>query len=323
MGAAAPVLKPAPLPLSPYRLFARSAWAALRADTPMTLSPEEVEALSGVIERVSPEEVVDIYLPMSRLLNFYVRAAQKLHSQTSRFFNERDAKVPFILGVAGSVAVGKSTTARILRALLARWDQHRRVDLVATDGFLLDNATLAARGLMDRKGFPESYDQAALLAFLAKVKAGETAVTAPIYSHFNYDIVPAARQIIDRPDILIVEGLNVLQPAKLPRDGEAIPFVSDFFDFSIYIHAAPETLEDWYVRRFLTLRETAFRDPAAYFHRYAELSEADARDTALRIWRRINLPNLLDNILPTRQRASLILNKAADHRVESVALRRL
>jgi len=311
------------LEFSPYRVFTREEWAKLRADTPMTLSDEDLGKLSGVIERVSADEVVDIYLPMSRLLNLYVRAAQTLHAETSGFLGLRDSKVPFIIGMAGSVAVGKSTTARVLRELLARWPNHPRVDLVPTDGFLLPNAELEARGVMHRKGFPESFDQKALLQFMADVKAGRPNVRAPVYSHFDYDIRPGAQIVVDRPDILIVEGLNVLQPATLPRGGEAIPFVSDFFDFSIYIHAAPRTIEAWYVTRFLTLRETAFKDPAAYFHRYASLSDEEARATALDIWRQINLRNLEENILPTRQRAGLILDKSADHLIEKVWLRRL
>jgi type I pantothenate kinase len=309
--------------LSPYRVFTREEWAKLRADTPMTLSDEELAKLSGVNERVSANEVVDIYLPMSRLLNLYVHAAQSLHSDTTSFLGRRDNKVPFIIGMAGSVAVGKSTTARVLRALLARWPDHPRVDLVPTDGFLLPNSVLEARNIMHRKGFPESFDQSALLNFLADVKAGLPNVKAPIYSHFDYDIKPDAHITVDRPDILIVEGLNVLQPATLPRDGEAIPFVSDFFDFSIYIHADAKITEDWYVNRFLTLRQTAFKDPAAYFHRYASLSDDEARATALSIWRRINLKNLEENILPTRQRAALILDKGANHMVEQVWLRKL
>lgn len=311
------------LEISPYRMFTREEWAKLRADTPMTLSDEELSKLAGVIERVSAEEVVDIYLPMSRLLNLYVRAAQSLHAETSAFLGRQDNKVPFIIGMAGSVAVGKSTTARVLRALLARWPNHPRVDLVPTDGFLLPNAILEERGIMHRKGFPESFDQSALLKFMADVKAGLPDVKAPVYSHFDYDIRRGDHIVVDRPDILIVEGLNVLQPATLPKDGEAIPFVSDFFDFSIYIHADAVTTEDWYVTRFLTLRETAFKHPAAYFHRYASLSDDEAKATALSIWRRINLKNLEENILPTRQRAALILDKGANHAIERVWLRKL
>jgi type I pantothenate kinase len=289
----------------------------------MTLVPRDLEQLSGLMQELSMDEVEQIYLPMSRLLNLYVAAAQELHLATSKFLGRRDGKVPFILGVAGSVAVGKSTTARVLRALLARWPDHPRVDLVTTDGFLLPNNELEARGLMNRKGFPESFNTAALLNFLADVKSGREQVEAPIYSHFHYDIIPGQKAVVERPDILIVEGLNVLQPARLPRGGEAIPFVSDFFDFSIYIDADPEIIEDWYVQRFMRLRITAFRDPAAYFHRYASLTLDAAQARALEIWRTINLKNLEENILPTRQRASLILRKGSNHRVESVALRKL
>lgn len=311
------------LEFSPYRIFTREEWAKLRADTPMTLSDEEVEQLSGIIDRISPDEVKEIYLPLSRLLNLYVAAAQSLHSQTNAFLGKRDGKMPFIIGIAGSVAVGKSTTARALRALLARWKHHPRVDLVPTDGFLLPNEVLEERGLMNRKGFPESFDQQGLLQFMADVKAGRPHVKAPVYSHFDYDIRPGEAIVVDRPDVLIVEGLNVLQPATLPKQGEAIPFVSDFFDFSIYIHAEPKVIEEWYVTRFERLRGTAFQHPAAYFHRFASLSGRDARATALDIWRQINLKNLEENILPTRQRAALILNKGPDHSTETVWLRKL
>ncbi len=314
---------PANLQYSPYRVFTRAEWARLRADTPMTLEESELEQLSGLIEELSVEEVEQIYLPMSRLLNLYVAAAQQLHSVTSKFLGRTDGKVPFIIGVGGSVAVGKSTTARVLKALLARWPDHPRVDLMTTDGFLFPNVELEQRQLMNRKGFPESFDTARLLNFLADVKSGVAAVEAPVYSHFHYDILPDQRTVVRSPDILIVEGLNVLQPARMPRGGEAIPFVSDFFDFSIYLDAEPEIIEDWYVTRFMRLRTTAFRDPAAYFHQYAKLSPEDARERALAIWRTINLKNLEENILPTRQRARLILRKEADHHVESVALRKL
>jgi type I pantothenate kinase len=314
---------PANLQYSPYRVFTRAEWARLRADTPMTLEESELDQLSGLIEELSVEEVEQIYLPMSRLLNLYVAAAQQLHSVSSKFLGRTDGKVPFIIGVGGSVAVGKSTTARVLKALLARWPDHPRVDQITTDGFLFPNAELEQRKLMDRKGFPESFDTARLLNFLADVKSGVAHVEAPVYSHFHYDILPDQRTIIQSPDILIVEGLNVLQPARMPRGGEAIPFVSDFFDFSIYLDADPAVIEDWYVARFMRLRNTAFRDPAAYFHQYANLSPEAARERALAIWRTINLKNLEENILPTRQRARLILRKEADHHVESVALRKL
>ncbi|MCJ7597369.1 MAG: type I pantothenate kinase [Methyloceanibacter sp.] len=308
---------------SPYIVYGREEWARLRADTPMTLTESELENLSGLTERVSTSEVVEIYLPLSRLLNLYVEASQGLHGATTRFLRKGDGKMPFIIGLAGSVAAGKSTTARVLQALLARWPSHPRVDLVPTDGFLYSNAILEERGLMGRKGFPESYDLPKLLNFLAELKSGKSPIEAPVYSHLIYDTLPNQGIALDRPDIVIVEGLNVLQPAKLPKDGQAIPFVSDFFDFSIYIDAAEAMVESWYVERFLRLRQTAFRDPASYFHRYATLSEDEAEVTGLSIWRTINLVNLQENILPTRQRADLILRKGADHEVETVAIRKL
>ena len=308
---------------SPYRVFSREDWAKLRADTPMTLVQRDLEQLSGLIEELSMEEVEQIYLPMSRLLNLHVAGAQELHAVTSRFLGRQDRRVPYILGIAGSVAVGKSTTARVLKALLARWPDHPRVDLITTDGFLYPNAELERRGLMERKGFPESFDTTRLLNFLHNVKSGRANVAAPVYSHFHYDIIPGQTITIDRPDILIVEGLNVLQPARLPKDGEGIPFVSDFFNFSIYMDAEVAMIEEWYVTRFLRLRQTAFRDPAAYFHRYAQLSPDEARAKGLEIWRSINEKNLHENILPTKQRARLILRKGMNHRIESVALRRI
>jgi type I pantothenate kinase len=312
-----------PIKFSPYRVFSREEWAKLRADTPMTLVPRELEQLSGLIEDLSMLEVEKIYLPLSRLLNLHVAAAQELHAVTNRFLGRKDHRVPYILGIAGSVAVGKSTTARVLKALLARWPDHPRVDLITTDGFLHPNEDLNRRGIMHRKGFPESFDTARLLNFLHEVKSGKERVEAPVYSHFHYDILPGQALLIDRPDILIVEGLNVLQPARMPKDGEAIPFVSDFFNFSIYIDADAKVIEEWYVTRFMRLRQTAFRDPGAYFHRYAQLTPDEARAQALEIWRGINEKNLAENILPTRQRARLILRKSANHRIEHVALRRI
>jgi len=310
--------------LSPYRTFSREEWAQLRADTPLTLTAEEVWRLQSLHDPISLDEVIAIYLPLSRLLSLYVAATQGLFKATQRFLlAEKEEKVPYIIGVSGSVAVGKSTTARVLKALLARWPNTPKVDLVTTDGFLLPNTELERLDLMERKGFPESYDIGKLLRFLADIKAGKRNVRAPLYSHLVYDVVPGEEVMVDRPDILILEGLNVLQPARMPKDGAAIPFVSDYFDFSIYLDAEEEDLHRWYVNRFLRLRHTSFRDPLSYFRKYADLSEAEALAVADRLWARINLVNLYENILPTRQRASLILRKGASHRIESVALRRL
>ena len=319
----APAKPQPPTNLSPYQSFTRKEWARLRADTPMTLDDTEIERMSGITQRLYRKEVEEIYLPLSRLLDLQVQASQRLHHERQAFFGKTDGKMPFILGIAGSVAVGKSTSARVLQALLARWSEDRRVELITTDGFLFPNRVLEERGLMQRKGFPESYDTHRLMAFLNDVKAGRPNVAAPLYSHFSYDVLDGEERIIDRPDVLIVEGLNVLQPAQLMTGGEASPFVSDYFDFSIYLDAAPELLEDWYVTRFLRLRQTAFRDPAAYFHRYARLADAEARAKALDIWRSINLLNFNDNILPTRPRADLILVKGKGHRIERIELRRL
>ncbi len=309
--------------LSPYRIFPRAEWARLRADTPMTLSPAEVGRLRSVHDRLDMREVEEIYLPLSRLLTLYVAATQRLFRAQQNFLGTEDSKVPYIIGVAGSVAVGKSTTARVLKALFARWPNTPRVDLVTTDGFLYPNAVLEREGLMERKGFPESYDLPALLRFLNEVKAGRHPVRAPIYSHLVYDVKPNEWVTVDQPDILIVEGLNVLQTGRPPKDGKAVPYVSDYFDFSIYLDADEDVLLRWYVDRFLALRGTAFSDPQSYFNRYSKLSDEDAVKTASAIWSRINLANLHENILPTRQRADLILTKSGSHLIEEVALRRL
>ena len=304
-------------------MFTREQWAGLRNDTPMTLEPGEFDQLRSLHDRLDLKEVEEIYLPLSRLLSIYVDAAQRLYYAQRQFLGIRDRKVPYIIGVAGSVAVGKSTTARVLQAMLARWSPRPKVEMVTTDGFLYSKAVLEQQGLMQKKGFPESYDLPLLLSFLSDIKSGRAKVRAPVYSHLTYDIVPNQWIEVDRPDILIVEGVNVLQTGPLPRDGKAVPVVSDFFDFSVYIDADEPVLRQWFIRRFLALRDTAFTDPRSYFHRYALLSDDEATATATAIWERTNLANLEDNILPTRPRATLILKKGADHVVEQVALRRL
>ena len=308
--------------ISPYRSFSADEWGHLRKGAKLTLTEGELEKLRGLGETVSLAEVEEIYLPLSRLLSLYVEATQKLYGATNAFLG-REKKVPFIVGVAGSVAVGKSTTSRILREMLARWPSHPKVDLITTDGFLFPNAVLEERGLMQRKGFPESFDLRRLRQFLSDVKSGCAEARAPIYSHIAYDILPDETAVIAQPDILIVEGLNVLQPALLAEEGMEIPFVSDYFDFSIYIDAEKDIVQRWYVERFMSLRKTAFSRPGAYFKRYADLDDAAAEETATDIWTRINLKNLQENILPTRARADLILHKDAAHAIDQVLLRKI
>ena len=309
--------------VSPFRRFARDEWAALRADTPMTLTQDDLNEVRSLNDRIDLDEVEAVYLPMSRLLNLYVQASQKLFHASNMFLHRHDLKVPYVIGVAGSVAVGKSTSARILRRLLSRWPSHPKVDLVTTDGFLMPNTVLQREGLMNRKGFPESYDQQRILRFMADIKSGERDVEAPLYSHLTYDVLPDKTQVVDQPDILIIEGINVLQTGRPPRDGRGIPNTSDFFDFSIFIDADEADLKDWYIERFFTLKNGAFQDTQSYFHRYAALTDDEAKTTATRIWSGINLLNLRENILPTRPRADLVLRKGADHKVRSVFLRKL
>lgn len=310
---------------SPYSHFTASEWGKLRADTPLTLSERELTELRGWGESISLPEVEQIYLPLSRLLNLYVGATQELYQATNKFLGAGHAKVPYIIGIAGSVAVGKSTTARILRELLKRWPNHPKVDLITTDGFLMPNAKLEARGLMQRKGFPESFDIKRLVQVLSDIKAGCPTVAAPVYSHFHYDIMPDEAVIVEQPDVLIVEGLNVLQSPTMEAlaEGAPQPFVSDFFDFSVFIDASEQTIKDWYVDRFLGLRKTSFQNPDAYFHRYAGLSDIEAMEVAEGIWEAINLKNLQENIAPTRQRADLVLRKGKDHDISDVYLRKL
>jgi len=314
---------------TPYVDLDRAAWSALRERTPLPLTADEVEGLRGLGERIDLDEVREMYLPISRLLNLYVRAVHGLRGALDTFLGDTGSgtsgtqRTPFVLGIAGSVAVGKSTTARLLRALLALWPDHPRVELVTTDGFLLPNAELEKRGLLARKGFPESYDRRALTRFVADVKSGKPQVGAPVYSHLVYDIVPGQLQTVRRPDILIVEGLNVLQPAAPGQDGRTQMGLADYFDFSIYVDARTDDIERWYLDRFSKLRATAFTDPDSYFSRFAALPLDEALEQARGYWREINLPNLVENVLPTRGRATLVLRKGADHSIERVRLRKL
>jgi type I pantothenate kinase len=305
--------------LSPFIEIPRAEWAALGVKTLNPLSEAEVSQIRGLGDFLDLEEVTDVYLPLSRLLNLYVAQMQSLHASSENFLGQHAKRVPFVIGVAGSVAVGKSTVARLLKELLSRWEGTPRVELVTTDGFLYPNAELERRGIMTRKGFPESYDRMALLKFVADVKSGKPEVTAPVYSHLSYDIVEGEKVVIHSPDVLIVEGLNVLQA---PGSGQDTA-LSDFFDFKIFVDADTENITDWFLNRFQKLRESAFTNPASYFHRYAEVSYEVALETAKLIWSTINLPNLRENILPTRSRATLVLKKGTNHRVESVLLRKL
>ncbi|WP_031030832.1 type I pantothenate kinase [Streptomyces albus] len=315
----------------PYLDLSRAEWSALRERTPLPLTADEVEALRGLGDVIDLDEVREVYLPLSRLLNLYVGATHGLRRALNTFLEDPDRPgrstpqrgTPFVIGVAGSVAVGKSTVSRLLQALLARWPEHPRVERVTTDGFLLPKAELERRGLMARKGFPESYDRRALTRFVADVKAGKPEVTAPVYSHLIYDIVPGERLTVHHPDILIVEGLNVLQPALPGKDGRTRVAVADYFDFSVYVDARTADIEQWYLRRFRELRQTAFRNPRSYFHKYTAVSEEEALDYARATWRTINEPNLRENIAPTRGRATLQLHKGPDHKVRRLSLRKL
>jgi len=309
--------------ISRFIEFTRAEWARLRASTPLPLTEPQLRPLVSLNERMSLDEVADIYLPLSRLLNLYVGATQSLRQATATFLGAEGPHVPFVIGIAGSVAVGKSTISRVLKALLSHWPSHPQVDLVTTDGFLLPQAELEARGLVNRKGFPESYDVRRLVRFLAELKSGVPEVHAPVYSHLRYDIVPGEYQVVRQPDIVIVEGLNVLQTGA-SRAGRPLPmFVSDFFDFTVYVDAHEADIEQWYIERFQALREKVFTNPSSYFHRYAALTDEEAIETARNIWRTINLVNLRENVLPTRERAHVILEKGRDHAVRRVRLRKI
>ncbi|WP_425957132.1 type I pantothenate kinase [Xylanimonas sp. McL0601] len=310
-------------PTSPYVDLDRAAWSRLSESTPLPLTDADVQRLRGLGDPIDLAEVDAVYRPLSRLLNLYVTATAGLHQATSTFLREGGPRTPYVIGVAGSVAVGKSTVARILREMMARWPETPHVELVTTDGFLYPNAELQRRGLMERKGFPESYDRRALVRFVSRVKAGQEEVRAPVYSHVTYDIVPGEEVVVHRPDVLIVEGLNVLQPARPGAAADSTVAVSDFFDFSIFVDARTRNIRQWYVDRFLNLRQTAFSRPESYFRRYAELTDEQATERALSIWEAINAPNLEQNILPTRGRATLVLTKGADHSVQRVRLRKL
>ncbi|WP_312243120.1 type I pantothenate kinase [Pantoea sp.] len=307
---------------TPYLQFNRTQWAALRNSVPMTLTEEEITQLKGINEDLSLEEVAEIYLPLSRLLNFYISSNLRRQAVLEQFLGTNGQKIPYIISVAGSVAVGKSTTARVLQALLSRWPEHRKVELITTDGFLHPNAVLKERGLMKKKGFPQSYDMHRLVKFVSDLKSGAKQVTAPVYSHLIYDVIPDGDKVVQQPDILILEGLNVLQSGMdYPHDPHRV-FVSDFVDFSIYVDAPEELLQSWYINRFLKFRQGAFSDPDSYFHNYAKLSEQEAVQIATGLWKEINWLNLQKNILPTRERASLIMTKSANHEVERVRLRK-
>ncbi|CAB4647395.1 MAG: type I pantothenate kinase [Actinobacteria bacterium] len=305
--------------LSPFNEISREDWAALGNSTELPLTESEIQQIRGLGDFLDIKEVRDVYLPLSRLLNLYVAEHQQLHQVTGDFLGQRTGRVPFIIGVAGSVAVGKSTISRLLKELLSRWEGTPRVEMITTDGFLYPNAELERRGIMSRKGFPESYDRLALLKFVADIKSGAPSVSAPVYSHLVYDIVPGETNTVNNPDVLIVEGLNVLQS---PGAGQDLA-LSDFFDFKIYVDAETENISQWFLARFDQLRETAFTNPASYFHKYAEMPYEKALATANEIWATINLPNLIENILPTRTRATLVLQKGSQHAVERVLLRKL